>query len=392
MRAGEVSAMDFSLPEDVKVFQKAIRDFVKKEIEPAADRIDKEEMFPAEIIRKMGELGYLGIPFPEQYGGLGQGMLPYCVMNEEVAYSSAAVGTVVGAHIGIAASSIYYGGTDAQKDKYLGALARGEKLGAFALTEPTAGSDAANIKTRAVRDGDAYVLNGSKIWITNGAVADVVVVYADAQKWEGGRGGITAFIVEKGTPGFSVGTIEKHMGIRGSSTAELVFEDCRVPAENLLGVEGGGFAIAMKALDSGRLGLGAGCVGMAQRCLDMSIDFARERVQFGTAIIKHQAIQMKLADMATDIHSARLMVWHNAWLADTGQKVTKHSAMVKLHCSRMANRCAYQAVQIHGGMGFMSDFPVERFFRDARVTEIYEGTSEIQQLVIAMQLMRERRK
>lgn len=384
--------MDFELPEDVRVLRKTIRDFVKKEIEPAADRIDKEEWFPAEIIQKAGQIGLLGIPFPEEYGGTGLGDVAYCVLNEEVAYSSATVGTIIGAHIGIASKSIYHAGTDEQKERYLTPLAMGEKLGAFALTEPQAGSDAAAIKTSAVPDGDGYVLNGTKIWITNGAVADIVIVYTNIPRGENNRGGITPFIVEKGTPGFSVGSIEHHMGIRGSSTAELVFEDCRVPAGNRLGEEGSGFATAMKTLDTGRIGLGAGCVGIGQRCLDMSIDFARQRVQFGQPIIKTQAIQFKLAEMATEIYAARQMVYHAAWLSDSGKKITKESAMVKLFCSQMANRCAYQAVQVHGGMGYMTDYPVERFFRDARVTEIYEGTSEIQKLVIAMQLMRERRK
>ncbi|MEW6202996.1 MAG: acyl-CoA dehydrogenase family protein [bacterium] len=384
--------MDFSLPEDVVVLQKTIRDFVRKEIEPVADRIDKEEWFPEPIIRKAGEIGLLGIPFPEEYGGTGLGDIAYCVLNEEVAYSSAAVGTIIGAHIGIACKSIFYYGTEEQKQRFLVPLAKGEKLGAFALTEPEAGSDASNIKTTAAPDGGDYILNGTKIWITNGAKADVVIVYASVPRSENHHGGITAFIVEKRTPGFSVGSIEHHMGIRGSSTAELVFEDCRVSAENRLGDEGAGFAIAMKALDAGRIGLGAGCVGMAQRCLDMSIDFARQRVQFGQPIIKQQAIQFKLAEMATEIHAARQMVYHAAWLLDTGQKATMQSAMVKLFCSQMANRCAYQAVQIHGGMGYMTDYPVERFYRDVRVTEIYEGTSEIQKLVIAMQLLREKRK
>lgn len=384
--------MDFELPDDVLELRKTIRKFVQKEIEPIADRMDKEEWFPMEVIRKAGEIGLLGIPFPEEYGGTGLGDVAYCVLNEEVAYSSAAVGTIIGAHIGIAGKSIYFGGTPEQKEKYLTPMAKGEKLGAFALTEPQAGSDASAIKTTAAPEGDEYVINGNKIWITNGAVADVVIVYANIPRGENNRGGITPFIVEKGTPGFSVGSIEHHMGIRGSSTAELVFDNCRVPAANRLGDEGTGFGTAMKTLDAGRMGLGAGCVGMAQRCLDLSLDFARQRVQFGQAIIKTQAIQFKLAEMATEIHAARQMVYHAAWKSDAGGKITKESAMVKLFCSQMVNRCAYQAVQIHGGMGYMTDYPVERFFRDARVTEIYEGTSEIQKLVIAMQLMRERRK
>jgi alkylation response protein AidB-like acyl-CoA dehydrogenase len=383
--------MDFSLSEDLQRLQKLFRDFVKKEIEPVADKIDKEEIFPSEIIRKAGELGFLGASFPEQYGGTDMGAAAYCLLNEEVAYSSATVATVIGAHSGIACHSLFVGGTEEQKQKYLAPMARGEKLGAFALTEPTAGSDAAGIKTRAVRKGDKFIVNGTKIWITNGGKADVYIVYGNLEKSDRGRGGICAFIVEKGFPGFSVGTIEKHMGIRGSSTAELIFEDMEVPEENLLGEENDGFAIAMKALDFGRMGLGAGCVGMATRCLHLSQDFAKQRVQFGKPIIKQQAIQFKLAEMATDIEAARLMVYNCAWLADTGRKFTKQSAMVKLFTSRVANRCAYEAVQIHGGMGYMTDYPVERFYRDARVTEIYEGTSEMQKLVIAMQLMRERR-
>lgn len=383
--------MDIFLTEDHVRIRKLFRDFVKKEIEPIADKIDKEEMFPSEVVRKAGELGFLGMAVPEEYGGTGMGEIAYCLFNQEVAYSSATVCTIVGAHSGIACHSILVGGTDEQKKKYLAPLARGEKLGAFALTEPTAGSDAAGIKTKAVRKGDKFILNGTKIWITNGGVAEIFVVFANLEKSDAGRGGISAFIVEKSYPGFSVGTIEKHMGIRGSSTAELIFDNLEVPAENLLGQEGGGFLVAMKALDYGRLGLGAGCVGMAERCLHLSHDFAKQRVQFGKPIIKQQAIQFKLAEMATQIEAARLMVYNCAWLAEKGAKITKESAMLKLFCSQVANRCAYDAVQIHGGMGYMSDYPVERFYRDARITEIYEGTSEIQKLVIAMQLMRERR-
>lgn len=384
--------MDFQLPEDIISLQKLVRDFVKKDVEPIADRIDKEEMFPREAIEKAGGIGLLGVPFPEEYGGTGMGELGYCVLNEELAYSSATMCTAVGAHIGIASQSIYIGGSEDQKKKYLRPLATGKKLGAFALTEPTAGSDAAGIKTKARRDGGDYIVNGSKIWITNGAEADIIIVYANVEKTENSRGGVCAFIVEKDFPGFAVGTIEKHMGIRGSSTAELIFDDMRVPAENLLGGEGTGFVTAMKTLDRGRLGLGAGCVGMASRCLHLSQDFARERVQFGQPIIKTQAIQFKLAEMATRIEAARLMVYQAACMADRGEKLTKHSAMVKLFCSQVANFCAYEAVQVHGGMGYMTEYPVERFFRDARITEIYEGTSEIQKLVIAMQLMRERRR
>ncbi len=371
--------------------RKLFKDFVKNEVEPIADKMDKEEYFPWEVIKKAGELGFLGAPFPEEYGGTGLGNVAYCLLNEEIAYASAAMCTIIGAHMGIAAHSIF-AGNEEQKKKYLVPLTTGEKLGAFALTEPTAGSDAAGIKTKAVRKGDKFVINGTKIWITNGGVADIYVVYADLDKSENSRGGISSFIVEKNFSGFSVGTIEKHMGIRGSSTAELIFEDLEVPVENLLGVEGGGFAIAMKALDYGRMGLGAGCVGIATRCLHLSQDFANQRVQFGKPIIKQQAIQFKLAEMATKIEAARLMVYNCAWLADAGKKITKQSAMVKLFCSQVANECAYEAVQIHGGMGYMTDYPVERIYRDARITEIYEGTSEMQKLVIAMQLMRERRR
>lgn len=383
--------MDFTLPEDVRAAQAMFRDFVKNEVEPIADKMDKEEYFPHDVLQKAAELGMLGVPFPEEYGGTGLGMLGYCVMNEELAYSSPAFGTIVGAHVGIAAKSIHVGGTPEQKEKYLKPMSEGKLLGAFALTEPTAGSDAAGIKTTAKRTDGGFLLNGSKIWITNGGVADVYVVYANLLPSDNDRGGVTAFIVEKSFPGFKLGAIEHHMGIRGSSTAELFFEDCVVPEENLLGNPGMGFAYAMKTLDGGRLGLGAGCVGMAQRCMHMSQDFAKQRVQFGQPIIKQQAIQFKLADMATQIEAARLMVYQAAWMDDNGMRITKHSAMVKLFCSQMCNQVAYDAVQVHGGMGYMTDYPVERFYRDARITEIYEGTSEIQKVVIAMQLQRERR-
>ncbi len=380
--------MDFTLPEEVEMVRRMVRDFVKDRLQPLADQVEEEDKIPDDVLQEMKELGFFGLPFPEEYGGVGVGELGYVVALEALGGANSAYGNLIGAHTGIATMSIYLGGTEEQKRKYLPELCSGEKIAAFALTEPNAGSDAAAIETTAVRKGDKYILNGNKIWITNGDIADVVIVYAVTDKSLGARGGVTAFIVEKGFPGFSVGKIDEKMGLRGSHTAELIFEDCEVPAENVLGEVGMGFLIAMKALDVGRIGLAGGAVGGAQWLLEQCIEWANQRVQFGKPIAHQQAIQWMLADMATEIHAARLMTYHAAWKLDQGQRVSREAAMVKLFASEMANRVADMAVQIHGGIGYMKEHFIERAYRDTRILRIYEGTSEIQRLVIARDLLK----
>jgi len=381
--------MDYSIPKELELLCKTVREFAEKEIAPVVEDMDREGKFPHENIKKMAKLGFMGLPIPKKYGGAGAGMLGYCIAAEEIGKVCSSHGTILGAHTSLCCMPIEMFGTEEQKQKYLTPLAKGEKIGAFALTEPNAGSDAAAIETTAVRDGDYYILNGTKIWITNGDIADVVIVLTVTDKALGARGGVTAFIVEKGTPGFSIGTLEDKMGIRGSSTAELIFEDCNVPKENVLGDVGAGFVVFMKGLDCGRLALAAGCVGGAQACLDASIKFATTRVQFGKPIWENQAIQWMIADMATEIYAARQMVYHAVWLKENDQRFTKESAMCKLFASEVLGRAIDTAVQVHGGMGYMKKFPIERMYRDARVARIYEGTSEVQRLVIANMIGRE---
>ena len=380
--------MDFSFPKEYELFRRMVRDFVENEVRPLARKIDREHRVPFETIQKAAKLGLMGVPFPQKYGGIGAGETGYCILMEEVNKACGSTAAVIGAHTGIGAMAIYLDGTEEQKRKYLVPLARGEKVAAFALTEPGAGSDAAAIITRAVRDGDYYILNGTKTYITNGAHADIISVMAVTDPSLGARGGVTAFIVEKGFPGFSVGTSENKMGIRGSNTAELIFEDCRVPKENVLGQFGAGFITFMKSLDIGRVGLGAGCLGGAQACLERSIEWAKTREQFGAPIAHKQSVHFMIADMATEIEALRSLVYRTAWLVDTGQPFTKEAAMCKLYGSEVVHRCIDRALQIHGGLGYSRDFWVERAFRDQRITEIFEGTSEIQRIVIASQIFR----
>ncbi|HEY3313716.1 MAG TPA: acyl-CoA dehydrogenase family protein [Bacillota bacterium] len=379
--------MDFTIPEDLEMVRRTARDYFNDRILPVVDKIEEEDEIPPELIKELAEMGFFGLPFPEEYGGVGIGELGYCLVLEEIG-GSAPFGNLIGAHTGIGCMSIYLGGTEEQKMKYLPDLCAGKKIAAFALTEPNAGSDAANLQTTAVRKGDKYIINGSKIWITNGNIADVLVVYAVTDKSLGARGGVTAFIVQKDFPGFKVGKIDQKMGLRGSHTAELIFEDMEVPAENVLGEFGAGFVTAMKALDCGRIGLAAGAVGGAQKLLEMSIQWSQQRVQFGQPIANNQAIQWYLVDMATKIHAARLMTYNAAWKYDQGQKVTREAAMVKLYASEMACEVADMAVQVHGGIGYMKEYRIERAYRDTRILKIYEGTNEIQKLVIARELLR----
>ncbi|UCC51657.1 MAG: acyl-CoA dehydrogenase family protein [Anaerolineaceae bacterium] len=381
--------MDFSLPKEYQLFLRMVRDFTAREIQPLAAIIDREHRVPFESIAKAAQLGLMGVPFLQEYGGMGGGELGYCILMEEVNRVCTSTATIIGAHTGIGAMAIYLDGTEAQKQKFLRPLAEGKKIGAFALTEPGAGSDAAAIKTTAVRDGDHYILNGTKIFITNGNIADIVTVMAVTDPALGAHGGVTAFIVEKGTPGFSIGSLENKMGIRGSTTAELIFEDCPVPAANVLGQFGAGFITFMKTLDIGRASLGAACLGGAQAAMEAAIKWAKVRQQFGKPIAQRQSVHFMIADMATEIEALRSLIYRTAWLIDTGQPHSKEAAMCKLYSSEVATRCTNQALQIMGSMGYSRDFWMERAFRDARIAEIYEGTSEIQRIVIASNLFRQ---
>jgi acyl-CoA dehydrogenase len=380
----------FQLSEDITLLKQGVRDFVEYEVEPVAMEIEEKDEIPERILNMAKDMGLFGLSIPEEYGGLGIGMIGKCAIYEELGKTHNGFTTVIGAHTGIGSVGIVEMGNEMQKDKYLPAMARGEKIGAFALTEPSAGSNATNLKTTAVRKGDKYILNGSKHYITNATVADVFTVMAVTDPSKGAKG-ITSFIVEKDFPGFHVGKVEKKMGLKGSQSAELFFEDCEVPAENVLGEEGQGYVNALKILANGRAGLAARNLGSSQKLLDMSIKYAEERVQFGKPIFDQQIIQHYLAEMATDIEALRWMTYRVAWMVDQGMKVIKEAAMVKLLGSEVYNRVADKAVQIHGGIGYISEFPIERYYRDARITRIYEGTSEIQKNIIAAQLRQEYR-
>ena len=380
--------MEYELPEDIKMLRQAIREFAEKEVAPIAHEIDEQERVPFEVLQKAGDLGLLGVPFPEQYGGADAGVVGYCVLMEEINRKCASTATIIGAHAQLCAMSIYLSGNDEQKERYLKAMCAGRKLGAWALTEPGAGSDAAHIRTSATRQGDDWVLNGSKMWITNGSFADVLVVFAATDRELGARGGITAFIVEKDFPGFKVGKVEPKMGLRASHTASLYFEDCKVPAANVLGQVGQGFATAMQTLDIGRCGLGASSLGSAKEAYELSLKYAVARQQFGRPIADFQAIQFKLADMAVRIYTMEQIVYDCANKVDRGESATLESSIVKLYCTEAASQVIDEAIQIHGGMGFSRELPLERMYRDARVTRIFEGTNEIQRHVIAGELLK----
>jgi len=381
--------MDFELPENVRLMRETVRRFVKNELEPIAQQVEEEEKIPESVVQKMRELGFFGLSIPEEYGGMGLNTLGECVLNEEFGRVNSCFRSRFGTNNGIGSQGILIDGTPEQKEKYLPRIASGEWTAAFALTEPNAGSDAANIQTKAERKGDIYLLNGLKHFITNGDIANVVTVMAVTDKSKGPRG-VTAFIVEKTFPGFSVGKIDRKMGIHGNNTAELVFQDCQVPAKNIIGLEEGkGFVTAMKVLEKGRITISAVCVGTAQQCLEMSIAYSKQRVQFGKPICVNQAIQWMLADMAISIYAGRQMVYHTAWCRDQKQKVIQQAAMCKVFCTEMVNRAADSALQIHGGMGYMKESPIERIYRDMRLFRIFEGTSEIQRMVIARELLKD---
>ncbi|GGB40176.1 acyl-CoA dehydrogenase [Fictibacillus barbaricus] len=379
--------MQFLLSEEHEMIRKMVRDFAKNEVEPTAAERDEEERFDRAIFDQMGELGLCGIPWPEEYGGIGGDYLGYVIAVEELSRVCASVGVTLSAHTSLAGWPIFKFGNEEQKQKFLRPMAEGKKIGAYGLTEPGSGSDAGNMKTTAKKDGDHYIINGSKIFITNAGDAEIYVVFARTDIDAGSRG-VSAFIVEKGTPGFSFGKKEKKLGIRSSPTLEIIFEDCRVPAENLLGKEGEGFKIAMMTLDGGRNGIAAQAVGIAQGALDASVKYAKERKQFGKPIGVNQGIGFKLADMATKVEAARLLTYQAAWRESEGLPYGKESAMSKLFAGDIAMEVTTDAVQVFGGYGYTKDYPVERYMRDAKITQIYEGTQEIQRLVISKMLLK----
>ncbi len=381
--------MNFQLTEEQSLIRDMVREFAEKEVAPSAQIRDEEERFDRELMfDKLAELGLTGIVFPEEYGGAGADYISYAIAVEELSRVCASTGVTLSAHLSLGANPIFLFGTEEQKQKFLTPLATGEKMGAFGLTEPSAGSDAGGTKTTAIREGDEYILNGSKIFITNAGDAETYVVMARTDKEAKKHRGISAFIVEKGTPGFTFGKKEKKMGIRSSPTMELVFENCRVPADNLLGEEGQGFKVAMKTLDGGRIGIASQALGIAQGALDEALKYAKERKQFDTPIANFQGIQFQLADMATQIEASRLLVYKASYRASAGLPYSLDSAMAKLMASETAMKVTTQAVQILGGYGYTREFPVERMMRDAKITEIYEGTSEIQRVVIGTTLTR----
>lgn len=378
--------MNFQLTEEHDMMRRMVRQFAEEVIAPSASLRDEQESFDRCLFDKMGEIGLTGIPWNEDVGGAGADFLSYVIAVEEISRVCASMGVTLSAHISLASWPLFAYGTEKQKEQFLRPLAKGKKLGAYGLTEPGSGSDAASMKTTAVRDGDHVVLNGNKIFITNGGEAEVYIVFAVTDSAKKHKG-ISAFIVEKGTPGFSFGKKEKKLGIRSSPTVEIVFDNCRIPAESQLGMEGEGFTIAMRTLDGGRNGIAAQAVGIAQGALDAALIYAKERKQFGKSLTDQQAIQFKLADMATQIEAARLLTYQAAWLESSGHSYGKASAMAKLFAGDMAMQVTTEAVQIFGGYGYTRDYPVERMMRDAKITQIYEGTNEIQRLVIAKYLM-----
>lgn len=378
--------MDFTLSKEHEMARTLFREFAETEVKPLAQEVDETEQFPTGTVDKMKKLGFMGIPIPKEYGGQGCDTLTYAMCVEELSRVCGTTGVIVSAHTSLCAEPIRKFGTEEQKQKFLVPLANGEKIGAFGLTEPGAGTDASGQQTKAVLDGEEYILNGSKIFITNGKEADTYVVFAMTDKSKGTKG-ISAFIVEKGTPGFTFGTKEKKMGIRGSSTYELIFTDCRIPKSNLLGQEGKGFMIAMVTLDGGRIGIASQALGLAAGALDATIAYVKERKQFGRSISKFQNTQFQIADMATKVEAARLLVYKAAMAKDTQKKCSFEAAMAKLYAAEVAMEVTTMAVQLHGGYGYTREYDVERMMRDAKITEIYEGTSEVQRMVIGGALL-----
>ena len=378
--------MDFRLSDEQELLRRSVREFAEAELRPHVMEWDEAQQFPLDLLPRLAELGLMGIQFPEEYGGAGMAAIDYCICIEELARVDPSVCLSVAAHNGLGAAHIFMFGTEAQKRKYLTPLAKGEQLAAWGLTEASSGSDAGAMRTAAVRDGSGWVINGSKQFITHGRTGDVMVVTAVTNKAQGSRG-ISAFIVERGTPGFRAGKKEDKLGMRASETSEVIFETCRVPADQLLGVEGHGFINALQVLDAGRIGIAALAVGLAQGAYDAARSYAFERKQFGQPIGTFQSIRAKLVDTATRIDAARLLTYRAAAMKDAGRRTTLEAAMAKLYSSEIAVRAAEDGVQIHGGYGFVKDYPAEKYFRDVKLTTIGEGTSEIQRLVIARQLL-----
>jgi alkylation response protein AidB-like acyl-CoA dehydrogenase len=379
--------MDFTLNETHLMIRDTARKFAGEKLAPGTIERDEKEEFPVEAVRELGELGFMGMMVPEEWGGAGLDTISYVLAIEEVSRIDASCGVIMSVNNSLVCYGINRFGTDDQKSRFLRDLAAGKKLGAFALSEPEAGSDASNQRTTADKDGDFYLLNGTKNWITNGSTADVVLVMAATDRSKGPKG-ISTFIVEKGTPGFTVAKKERKLGIRSSDTVSLSFQDCRVPTANRIGAEGDGFGFAMKTLEGGRIGIAAQAVGIAQACVDASVHYAKERKAFDKPIAEFQAIQFKIADMATNVEAARMLTLRAAELKDAGQPFGREAAMAKLYASKIAVQAALEAIQIHGGYGYVREYLVERYLRDAKITEIYEGTSEIQRLVIARSLLK----
>jgi alkylation response protein AidB-like acyl-CoA dehydrogenase len=378
--------VEFALTEEHRLVQQTAREFATREILPVASQLDAEHRFPTEIVRGLGELGLMGVTVPEEYGGAGMDHVAYVLAMEEVARACASTAAIMSVNNSLVCDPILRYGTEEQKRRYLPVLASGRELGCYCLTEPQAGSDAASLQTTARLDGDRWVLNGTKVFVTNAREAWVFIVYARTEEVPGARG-ISAFLVERDYPGITVGKVERKMGLLASSTCEVLLEDCRVPRENLLGAREEGFKVALSTLDGGRIGIAAQAVGIARAALEESVAYAKERRQFGRPIAEFQAIQWKIADMATRIEAARLLALRAAWLRDQGKRCTVEASMAKLFASETAMFAAHQGVQIFGGYGYIKDYPVERYFRDAKITEIYEGTSEIQRMVIARNLL-----
>jgi acyl-CoA dehydrogenase len=378
-----------TLPQEIEQMKQMVKNFVEKEVEPFAQQIEDEDRIPQHLIEQAKELGLFGISIPEEYGGIGLNTVGKAVVLEQLGRTHNGFVSLISAHTGIGSTGLVKLASDYLKQKYLPDMAAGKKIAAFALSEPGAGSDATNLATRAEKVGDKWILNGTKHFITNAPVADVFTVFAMTDKEKGAKGGITAFLVEKGFPGFTIGKQDKKMGLKGSYTAQLIFEDCEVPVENVIGEVGMGYMSALKILGEGRIGLAARAVGSCDKLIELSASYAKERIQFGRPIADNQAIQWMLADMATETEAARTLTLKAAYMVDEGKTVIKEASMAKLFASEVFNRVADKAVQIHGGMGYVSDYPVERFYRDARITKIYEGTNEIQRLIIARRILEE---
>ncbi|MFG6114032.1 acyl-CoA dehydrogenase [Halobacillus sp. MO56] len=381
--------MNLHFTDEQEMMRKMVRDFAQKEVAPAIERMETEDRFPREIVTKMGELGLMGIPIPEKYGGSEMDYTSYIIAIHELSKVSATVGVILSVHTSVGTLPILNFGTEEQKQKYIPKLASGEYLGAFALTEPSAGSDAGSLKTRAVKQGDSYILNGSKVFITNGGEADTYIVFARTNMDETGYQGVSTFIIEKDTPGLIIGKKEKKMGLHGSSTVQLTFDNCEVPVEQMLGNEGEGFKIAMSNLNSGRIGIAAQSLGIAEAAMEHAVAYAKEREQFGKPIAQQQGLAFKLADMATEVEAAKLLTYHAASLKEAGAPCNKEVSMAKMYASKTAVKNAIEAVQVYGGYGYTEDYPVERLFRDAKVCEIYEGTNEIQHIVISKHLLKD---